>query len=83
MVLDDPPEGISIQRVTLAGDGVSVLLRAQADKARPGLKGNLIVQAFREVTPTAGGANQARRRQPLGTLPAIPFEVLEPQAPRK
>ena len=83
MVLDDPPEGISIQRVTLAGDGVSVLLRAQADKARPGSKGNLIVQAFREVTPTAGGANQARRRQPLGTLPAIPFEVLEPQAPRK
>jgi hypothetical protein len=80
MALDDPPEGISIQSVTLAGDGVSVLLRAQADKAKPGLKGNLILQAFREAAPAGA---QARRRQPLGTLPAIPFEVMEPAPPRK
>ena len=83
MALDDPPEGISIQSVTLAGDGVSVLLRAQADKAKPGLKGNLILQAFRETAAPAAGSQARRRQQPLGTLPAIPFEVLEPAAPRK
>jgi hypothetical protein len=82
MVLNDPPEGVSIQSVTPTRDGVSVVLRAQADKAKPGLKGNLILDAFREAAANSGG-RQPRRRQPLGTLPAIPFEVVEPAAPRK
>jgi hypothetical protein len=81
MALNDPPEGVSIQSVTPARDGVSVVLRAQADKAKPGLKGNLILEVFREVAANAG--RQAPRRQPLGTLPAIPFEVVEPAARQK
>jgi hypothetical protein len=83
LALNEPPEGISIQSVTPDWDGVSVVLRVQADKAKPGLKGNLILDAFREVAPKPDAANQARRRQPLGTLPAIPFEVVEAAAPRK
>jgi hypothetical protein len=55
----------------------------QADKAKPGLRGNLILDAFREVAPKPDAANQTRRRQPLGTLPAIPFEVVEGAAAHK
>lgn len=83
LALNEPPEGISIQSVTLERDGVSVVLRVQAEKAKPGLKGNLILDAFREVAPDPAAGNQPRRRQPLGTLPAIPFEVVEAVAPRK
>jgi hypothetical protein len=78
MALNDPPAGVSIQSITPARDGVSVVLRAQADKAKPGLKGNLILEVFREVAANSG--RQAPRRQPLGTMPAIPFEVVEPAA---
>jgi hypothetical protein len=80
MALMEPPEGISIQSVAPARDGVSVLLSVQRDKAKPGLKGNLILEAFREVAPLPGAANQARRRQSLGVLPAVPFEVVETAA---
>ena len=77
LALNEPPEGISIQSVTPDWDGVSVVLRVEAGKAKPGLKGNLILDAFREVAPKPDAKNQTRRRQPLGTLPAIPFEVVE------
>ena len=77
LALDEPPEGISIQSVTPDWDGVSVTLRVAGDKAKPGLKGNLILDAYRELPPNPAAKNQARRRQPLGTLPAIPFEVVD------
>jgi len=77
MALNEPPEGISIQSVTPARGGVWLMLRVEGDKAKPGLKGNLIVDAFREVAANPAAAGQQRRRQPLGTLPAIPFEVVE------
>jgi hypothetical protein len=79
IALNDPPEGITIQSVTPARDGLSVLLRVQGDKAKAGLKGNLILDAYRDVAPPANAPNQQRRRQQLGTLPAIPFEVVAPQ----
>ncbi len=78
LALSEPPDGISIQSVTPQPSGVSVLLRVQTDKVKPGLKGNLIVDAFRELAPNPSAGKQARRRQPLGTLPAVPFEVVEP-----
>lgn len=77
LALNDPPEGISIQSVSERPGAVSVVLKVQADKAKPGLKGNLIVDAFREVQPPANAKNQQRRRQPMGTLPAIPFEIVD------
>jgi hypothetical protein len=72
--LNDPPEGISVQSVTEKPGGVSLVLHVEGDKAKPGLKGNLIVDAFREAPNQP--KNQNRRRVPLGTLPAIPFEVV-------
>ncbi len=44
--LDEPPEGIAVQKVTPAGDGIEIVLQADAAKVKPGLKGNLIVDAF-------------------------------------
>jgi hypothetical protein len=48
-------------------------------KVKPGLKGNLIVDASsdRPAAPKDKGAKPARRR-PSATLPAIPFEVVAP-----
>jgi hypothetical protein len=44
---------------------------------KAGLKGNLIVDAFMERAATPGAKQPAARRVPLGTLPAIPFEIVE------
>ena len=74
LALNDPPEGISVQKVTEKPNGISLVLQVEGDKAKPGLRGNLIVDAFREAQNQPG--NQNRRRVPLGTLPAIPFEVV-------
>jgi hypothetical protein len=51
-----------------------LVLHADA-KVKPGLKGNLILDAFvdRIVTPQNG--KPTKRRNLLGTLPAVPFEV--------
>jgi hypothetical protein len=72
--LNEPPEGITIQEVQPAPNGMSLLLRADS-KVKAGLKGNLIVDAFVDhiVTPEKGVPT--KRRNLLGTLPAIPFEV--------
>jgi hypothetical protein len=76
MALNEPPDGITIQSVTPARDGVSVILRADPAKVKPGLKGNLILDAFVEREVPNAKQQQVRRRQPLGTLPAVPFEVV-------
>ena len=70
LVLNDPPEGITIQKVGLFDNGVILFLRADQTKAKPGLAGNLIVEAFIETQ------SPKKRRTPLGMLPAIPFEVV-------
>lgn len=76
--LVDPPPGISIQEAALREDGVELVLRADADEAEPGTKGNLIVQVYSGATrpSDAASAQRAQRRRLLGTLPAIPFDVV-------
>lgn len=71
LALSDPPEGLAIDSVSRAGNSLSVVLKA-ADKLAAGLQGNLIFDAYLERT----GENKQVRRIPLGTLPAIPFEVV-------
>jgi hypothetical protein len=78
--LSDPPEGISVKSASAAGNGTEIVLQSDAAKVKPGLKGNLIVNAFTMRSPAAapGKAPAAPRRLPLGTLPALPFEVVKP-----
>jgi hypothetical protein len=76
VTLNDPLEGIAVREVTRI-EGIAIVLAADAKKVKPGLQGNLVLDAFRE--PPANAANpkpNANRRQPLGTLPAVPFEVV-------
>ena len=64
--------------VRLPTEGVTLFLHAEAGKLKPGLKGNLIVDVSVERTATPGGGKQAnKQRLPLGTLPAIPFEIVD------
>ena len=44
--LNDPPAGITIEKVSQADDAVTFVVRCDADDVNPGLKGNLIVTAF-------------------------------------
>lgn len=79
--LFSPPEGITIQDVNAVDDGVEIVLHGDADKAKPGLKGNLIVVATakkptKPAKPPRG--KKGDRNAPLATLPAIPFEVVTP-----
>lgn len=74
--LNEPPEGITLQGVAGTGGGLALVLRADATKVKPGVKGNLIVDIFGGAG--ALPANNRSRRVPLNTLPAIPFEVVTP-----
>jgi len=77
--LSEPPEGIALGKVSASREGTDIELRGDAAKAKPGLKGNLIVnilpgQAFAAAAKNKKQSNQ--RRAAVGTLPAIPFEVV-------
>jgi hypothetical protein len=76
--LSEPPEGIAIQNVSRAGNRAAITLRADAGKVKPGLQGNLIIDAVMErtVEPKNGQPRANKQRVPLGTLPAIPFEIM-------
>jgi hypothetical protein len=79
--LNEPPEGISLKSVSPSADGAELLLQGDPGKAKPGLKGNLIVNIFpgKNTAPTNQPAKRPanQRRASSGCLPAIPFEIVE------
>jgi hypothetical protein len=75
--LSDPPEGLAIDSVSRFDGGLAILLRCDAEKAKPGLKGNLIANASQQRTITEKDGRTREYRAVLGTLPAIPFEVVQ------
>jgi hypothetical protein len=72
--LSEPPDGISIKNVSSGRDGSEIVLASEADKIKPGVRGNLIVSAYLNVKAAKGKSNQPRI--PVTTLPAIPFEIV-------
>jgi hypothetical protein len=79
LALHDPPAGIAIQKTSATDDGVTLLLSV-GEKVKPGQKGNLIIDVSAErPTNPAGGKAAKKQRVPLGTLPAIPFEIVDKQ----
>ena len=50
------------------------MLRSDAARAKPGLKGNLIANAFRKGTETTKDGKKREFRYLHGPLPAIPFK---------
>jgi len=80
--LNEPPDGISIASVSAAGAETEIMLHSDAARIKPGVKGNLIVNVMAKRPRAAPVAGKARGNQPrvaLGTLPAIPFEIVAPQ----
>lgn len=74
--LNDPPTGLALANVTLHNGTVQLEIKSDATKIKPGLKGNLIVDIV-QVPPSSSSEQSARRRVvPIGTLPAIPFEII-------
>ena len=73
--------GITLKQVTPSGFfGSEIVLETDSAKVKPGLAGNLIVNAY--AAPGGGAKNKNKgkanqRRAPLGSLPAIPFEIVE------
>lgn len=76
--LSDPPEGIFIDKASCADRTVTLVLRTDALKVKPGLKGNLIANGFQKRTETNKEGKTREYRTALGPLPAIPFEVVKP-----
>ena len=76
--LDEPPEGIAIEKETSDRQGTEIVLKCDAEKVKPNLKGNLIVNAFaiRSEGPSKAKPRPRGRPTPLGMLPAIPFEII-------
>lgn len=74
--LSEPPAGLAV-RSTTCRDGVAeILLECDAARIAPNARGNLIFQAFGErPANTPEKSAQRPARVPLGTVPAIPFEI--------
>lgn len=78
LVLSDPPEGITLEGIKSVPGGASISFRC-SDKAKPGTRGNLILEGFSEKsTPAKDGGKPTKSRWPIGLLPAITFEVTAP-----
>jgi len=76
--LDEPPDGIAIEKESSNRQGTEIVLQCDRERAKPGLKGNLIVNAFavRSEGPSKAKPRPPGRPTPLGMLPAIPFEIV-------
>jgi hypothetical protein len=73
LILSDPPEGITLTSTSFSSGGAVLQFFADAEKVKPGLRTNLIVEAYPDV-----GKKGKPSRFALGTLPAIPVEVIRP-----
>jgi hypothetical protein len=82
--LVEPPEGITIEKVTPKSGALAVTIAADAQTVEAGLKGNLVFRAYRETTPPATDGRAAKpRRSLMGLLPAVPFEVTSTRKTRR
>jgi len=78
LTLSEPPDGLSIQKITPSENGIDIVLRADAAKLKPGWKGNAIIEASVERVPEAKNAKfkPVKRRVSLGALPAVQVEII-------
>jgi hypothetical protein len=75
--LSDPPPGVQLRETTSGPNGAELVLACDAAKTKAGENGNLIITISAERKPTAGAtAPVNRQRVQLGSLPAVPFEIV-------
>ncbi len=81
--LTDPLDGIVLQDVAMNPQNAELAFQFDAEKVKSGTKGNLVVSVSGERTPLNADQPKpaARRRISLGSLQAMPFEIVEPNLP--
>jgi hypothetical protein len=75
--LSDPPEGVTVDRVSWMEKGIVLVLRTDAQKAKPGLKGNMMANVFVQSTVTEKDGKTHEVRNLVGPMPAMPFEIVK------
>ncbi|MHC4703836.1 MAG: hypothetical protein ACYTFQ_25015, partial [Planctomycetota bacterium] len=79
LVLNKPPEGLTLHGLKVVPEGLKFKIKADEDTLKSGFADNLIVEVFREYNPKdKSGKTLPKRRSPMGFFPAIPIEVVEP-----
>ena len=85
MVLEllEPPEGLTIDNVSVVANGLAFQLKAEKGAVQSGFGDNLIIEAFREYRPKQkdGTLSNQKRRYSMGIFPAIPIRVLAAEKP--
>lgn len=73
------PQGVAAAVVSNGMGGFAIELTTDADKLSPGLRGNLLMFAYRTNTPTPTKENPQPKasRTDLGYFPALAFEVMK------
>lgn len=75
--LNDAPDWLSIKNVALNREIAELTLQSDAEKIKPGQKGNLVINVFAARPTDAKNKGPAgKSRGPLTTLPAVPFEIV-------
>jgi len=74
--LDEPPDGLSIKDQTPRRNETEVVFECDAGKLKPGLKGNLILNAYAGKQESSAKKKTTLRQTPMGMLPALPFEIV-------
>jgi hypothetical protein len=75
LVLNKPPEGVTLHDLAVVPEGLTFQLKANKDTS--GVADNLLIEAFREYTPKdKQGKPLPKRRNSIGLLVAIPIEVV-------
>lgn len=76
--LSNPPEGLALEDISMTPAGAEFTLTADSSRAKPGLRGNLIITVSGERVPAANQLTPAARRPRvvMGSLPALAFEVV-------
>ena len=72
----DAPKGVTVKVTSIEKDGLSFVINADANAVKPGYADNLIVEAFVRYAPKDG---KPGGRYSLGLLPAVPFEIVQPE----
>jgi hypothetical protein len=77
--LSDPPDGLTLEDVTVMPEGLTFQLNADKDAIKSGFRDNLIIEAFRESIPKQqeGKPVPQKRRVSMGFLPAVPIEIVQ------
>jgi hypothetical protein len=75
--LNEPPKGIKANMITNNVGEFAIEVTTDATEVQPGMRGNLVLRAYRESTPepTKNEPAPKMRQTDFGYLPAIPFEV--------